>query len=136
MFNTLFTSLPVIFLGVFEKDLSASTLLAVPELYTKGQRNGGFNFKVYLGWTFMASAEAMLIYFTMYGVWGMPGWKKDDGVYALGTLGYTACVVIINLKLQYVHPPPLYRRPPARPISPTSQTNKHPTGSSKRTPKP
>lgn len=100
MFNTLFTSLPVIFLGVFEKDLSASTLLAVPELYTKGQRNGGFNFKVYLGWTFMASAEAMLIYFTLYGVWGMVGWKKDDGLYALGTLGFTACVVAINLKLQ------------------------------------
>jgi phospholipid-translocating ATPase len=60
MFNTLFTSLPVIFMGVFEKDLAASTLLAVPELYTKGQRNGGFNFRVYLGWMFMASAEAMV----------------------------------------------------------------------------
>lgn len=60
MFNTLFTSLPVIFMGVFEKDLSASTLLAVPELYTIGQRNGGFNFRVYLGWMFMASGEAMV----------------------------------------------------------------------------
>ena len=36
MFNTLFTSLPVLVLGIFYKDLSAITLLAVPELYTKG----------------------------------------------------------------------------------------------------
>lgn len=67
MFNTLFTSLvslsvqeltsglangwqTIIFLGIFEQDLRASTLLAVPELYTKGQRSGGFNLKIYLGW--------------------------------------------------------------------------------------
>ncbi len=30
VFNTLFTSLPVILLGIFEKDLRADTLLAVP----------------------------------------------------------------------------------------------------------
>ena len=53
MFNTLFTSLPVIFMGVFEKDLAAATLLAVPELYVKGQQNGGFNVKIYLAWMFM-----------------------------------------------------------------------------------
>src|ERR1700761_5485599 len=58
MFNTLFTSLPVIFMGIFEKDLQASTLLAVPELYTKGQRHGGFNMRLYLGWSFMATSEA------------------------------------------------------------------------------
>lgn len=34
VFNTLFTSLCVILPGIFEKDLDASTLLAVPELYT------------------------------------------------------------------------------------------------------
>jgi phospholipid-translocating ATPase len=100
MFNTLFTSLPVIFLGIFEKDLSASTLLAVPELYTKGQRNGGFNFKVYLGWMFMASAEAMVVYFCMLGLYGQAVFTKDPSIYAIGTLTYTACVTLINLKLQ------------------------------------
>ncbi|KAF2279979.1 phospholipid-translocating P-type ATPase [Westerdykella ornata] len=91
MFNTLFTSLPVIFLGIFERDLSASTLLAVPELYTKGQRNGGFNFKVYLGWMFMASAEAMVALFT-----------EDPSIFALGSLTYSACVILISAKLQFI----------------------------------
>lgn len=104
MFNTLFTSLPVIFMGVFEKDLSASTLLAVPELYTIGQRNGGFNVRVYLEWMFMASAEAMLVYFVMWSLYGEVGWKEDGSVFPLGSMTYTAVVVLIALKMQYVAP--------------------------------
>lgn len=102
MFNTLFTSLPVIFMGVFEKDLSASTLLAVPELYTKGQRNGGFNFKVYLGWMFMASAEAMVVYFCMLSLFGDALFTEDNSIFALGSITYTAVVWSISLKMQYV----------------------------------
>jgi phospholipid-translocating ATPase len=104
MFNTLFTSLPVIFMGVFEKDLSASTLLAVPELYTKGQRNGGFNIRVYLAWMFMASAEAMVVYFVMLSLWGESGWKVDESIFPAGVICYTAIVIIISLKMQYVYP--------------------------------
>ncbi|KAH7049461.1 hypothetical protein B0J12DRAFT_574424 [Macrophomina phaseolina] len=100
MFNTLFTSLPVIILGIFEKDLSPATLIAVPELYTKGQRNGGFNFKVYLGWMFMASCEMTIIYFCMLGLYGQAIFTGDQTIYALGTLTYTAVVILISFKLQ------------------------------------
>lgn len=100
MFNTLFTSLAVIFLGIFTKDLAASTLLAVPELYTKGQRHGGFNIRLYLGWSFMAACEAMIIYFTMLGLFGQAVINTDNGVFALGLLTFSACVVVINTKLQ------------------------------------
>ncbi|KAL6709173.1 drs2 neo1 protein [Coniothyrium glycines] len=102
MFNTLFTSLPVIFMGVFEKDLSASTLLAVPELYTKGQRNGGFNFKVYLAWMFMASSEAMVVYFCMLGLYGQALFTEDNSIFALGSITYTAVVWLISLKMQFI----------------------------------
>ncbi|KAH7067650.1 hypothetical protein BKA63DRAFT_423811, partial [Paraphoma chrysanthemicola] len=102
MFNTLFTSLPVIFMGVFEKDLSASTLLAVPELYCKGQRNGGFNFKVYLGWMFMASGEAMVVYFCMLGLYGQALFTEDNSIFALGSITYTAVVWLIALKMQFI----------------------------------
>ncbi|TKA79649.1 hypothetical protein B0A55_03429 [Friedmanniomyces simplex] len=84
MFNTLFTSLVVIFLGIFEQDLHASTLIAVPELYTKGQRSGGFNFRIYLGWMFMAASQAMI------------------SLYPLGDMTFTACVIIIAIKLQVI----------------------------------
>jgi phospholipid-translocating ATPase len=100
MFNTLFTSLPVIFMGIFEKDLAASTLLAVPELYTKGQKDGGFNLKVYLGWMFMAAAEAMVVFFSMLGLFGEVAFTEDNSLFAMGDMTFTACVILINLKMQ------------------------------------
>ncbi|KAK5122032.1 hypothetical protein LTR85_004278 [Meristemomyces frigidus] len=102
MFNTLFTSLVVIFLGIFEQDLHASTLIAVPELYTKGQRSGGFNFKIYLGWMFMAASEAMIVFFTMWGLYGSALFAPDQSLYPLGDMTFTACVVIIATKLQII----------------------------------
>jgi len=102
MFNTLFTSLPVIFMGIFEKDLSASTLLAVPELYTKGQRNGGFNIKVYLIWVFMASSESSIIFFIMLAIYGEILFTKDNGLHAMGALTFTAAIVFISLKMQLI----------------------------------
>ncbi|OJJ44086.1 hypothetical protein ASPZODRAFT_122340 [Penicilliopsis zonata CBS 506.65] len=101
MFNTLFTSLPVIFLGIFTKDLAASTLLAVPELYSRGQRHSGFNIQLWAGWALMATCEAMVIFFAMYGLYGNISINAtDNGVFALGLLTYTCCVVVINTKLQ------------------------------------
>ena len=102
MFNTLFTSLPVIFMGIFEKDLSASTLLAVPELYTKGQRNGGFNIRVYLLWAFMASSESIIIFYIMLAIYGQILFTKDNGLQAMGALTYTAAIVFISLKMQLI----------------------------------
>ncbi|OCK80446.1 phospholipid-translocating P-type ATPase [Lepidopterella palustris CBS 459.81] len=102
MFNTLFTSLPVIFMGIFEKDLAASTLLAVPELYTKGQLNGGFNFRIYFGWMFMAASEAMVVYFIMLGLYGQAIFTNDQGLFAMGDLTFTACVIIISSKMQLI----------------------------------
>ncbi|OJD30667.1 p-type atpase [Diplodia corticola] len=100
MFNTLFTSLPVIILGIFDKDLSPATLIAVPELYTKGQRNGGFNFKIYLGWMFMASCEMVIIFFCMLGLYAQAVFTNDQSIYALGTLTFTSVVILISFKLQ------------------------------------
>ncbi|KAL8951349.1 MAG: hypothetical protein Q9222_002668 [Ikaeria aurantiellina] len=102
MFNTLFTSLPVIFMGIFEKDLSATTLLAAPELYSFGHRNGGFSIRIYAGWIFMASSEAMVIYFLMLGLYGKSVFTLDNGLYAMGVLTFTACIIVIAAKMQFL----------------------------------
>lgn len=99
MFNTLFTSLPVIFLGILEQDLSAATLLAVPELYSQGQRGEAFNIRKYFGWMFMATLEALLVYFMVVSLFSWPGLTGDNGIFAMGDLSFGICVVIINTKL-------------------------------------
>ncbi|KAL7276134.1 drs2 neo1 protein [Rhizina undulata] len=101
MFNTLFTSLPVIFMGIFEKDLAAATLLAVPELYRRGQQNAGFNFRIYLGWMFLASAQAMIAYFMTYGLYA-PRLMVDNGIFAMGALTFSVCITVISVKMQVV----------------------------------
>ena len=99
VFNVLFTSLPVIILGIFEQDLNASTLLAVPELYTYGQRSQAFNFKKYVAWMFMAATEAVMIYLMIYEVFRTMLFTSDTTLYAMGTLAFTVCVVFINIKM-------------------------------------
>jgi phospholipid-translocating ATPase len=102
MFNTLFTSLPVIFMGVFEKDLAASTLLAVPELYNIGQCNRGFNFRIYFWWTTLAACEAVLVYFFVYAIYGLTPFTQDQELYAFGNLVFSIAVIIISLKMQFI----------------------------------
>lgn len=102
MFNTLFTSLPVIFMGVFEQDMRPATLLAVPELYSIGPQRLGFNFKKYLYWATLGAVEAVIVYFMVYGIYGEAVIKRDNRVFSMGVLAFSACVTIINLKLQAI----------------------------------
>lgn len=133
VFNTLFTSLPVIFLGVFEQDLNASTLLAVPELYTMGQRNEGFNIKKYVAWMFMAVSGSMIIYFTMFGLFGEALFTRDDNLLSMGTLAFTAAVMFINTKLLQV-PPPAKPRTKLTPPKPPRNAQQNPHISSRLAP--
>ena len=102
LFNTLFTSLPVIFMGIFEQDLRASTLLAVPELYhSLGHRNGGFKISIYLAWVASAGSQAVIVFFIMLGVYGQAMFTSDNGLYAMGALTFTACIIVIASKMQF-----------------------------------
>ncbi|KAJ4389377.1 drs2 neo1 protein [Gnomoniopsis smithogilvyi] len=99
VFNTLFTSLCVIIPGIFEQDLRAETLLAVPELYVYGQKSKAFNFRKYLGWSLMAVVEAVLVYFAIWGIFTQIHFDLDDGLFAMGDLAFSAGVLLINIKL-------------------------------------
>ena len=102
MFNTLFTSLPVIFLGIFEQDLRASTLMAVPELYhSLGHLNNGFKIKIYLGWVALAAFQAVIVFFLMLGLYGQALFTLDNGLYAMGDLTFTTCIIVIASKIQF-----------------------------------
>lgn len=100
--NVLFTSLCVIVPGVWEQDLRAETLLAVPELYVYGQRGEALNLRKYLGWMLGAGAEGILVFFgcwASYGFFGQLGGLRDDGLFALGDLIFSVCIIWTNWKL-------------------------------------
>lgn len=84
---------------MFEQDLRPDTLLAVPELYTYGQKNQGLNIKLYLAWMVHATVCGLAVWFitwASYGVWNTMG---DNGLFALGDLSFTLGIVWTNWKL-------------------------------------
>ncbi|KAI1770052.1 phospholipid-translocating P-type ATPase [Hypoxylon cercidicola] len=99
VFNALFTSLPVILLGIFEKDLKAETLLAVPELYSFGQRSEAFNFKQYLTWMLSGAVDTVIIYMMVWGFFKDILFTENNSLFPLGQLAFTIAVILINVKI-------------------------------------
>ncbi|KAF4998265.1 hypothetical protein FGRMN_3314 [Fusarium graminum] len=99
VFNSAFTSLPVILLGIFEKDLRAETLMRVPELYTFGQRNLGFRFSQYFAWMIMGVAGSFVIWYFTWCVYNRTFYDRDTSIFAMGMVSFTVAVIFINVKL-------------------------------------
>ncbi|OQN97524.1 hypothetical protein B0A48_16677 [Cryoendolithus antarcticus] len=97
--NTLFTSLCVIMPGIVEQDLSAKTLLAVPELYAYGQRNSGLNLRRYLVWMIGALAQGVIIFIVPWSIYAKGSEMSDNNLFALGDLCFTIAIVWTNVKL-------------------------------------
>ncbi len=100
--NFLFTSLCAICMGVWEQDLAAETLLAVPELYVYGQRNRELNIPRFLCWMLAAAAEGILVWLGVWASYSVFGLPRDNGLFALGDLAFTICIIWINYKLMWV----------------------------------
>lgn len=101
MFNTLFTSLPVLCIGIFEKDLKPMTLLAVPELYSYSRLGKGFGLWIFLEWMIEGACIAVLITFLSVTMWGETV-LSDSTMYPLGVVSFTAIVALINVKAQFL----------------------------------
>ena len=98
MFNTLFTSLPVLCIGMFDKDLKPSTLIAIPELYSKGVNNETFNLFVFIQWVILATTQSVTLCFILWNIYGFPA-LVDNTTYPLGVILFTVFIIIINTKL-------------------------------------
>jgi phospholipid-translocating ATPase len=97
--NTLFTSLCVILPGMFEQDLSAETLLAVPELYVHGQRNNELNLPKYIMWMILGTVQGLLVWYISWALYGKYNIMGDNGTFAIGDLCFSLAIMWTNIKL-------------------------------------
>ncbi|KAI0398363.1 hypothetical protein F5Y17DRAFT_410106 [Xylariaceae sp. FL0594] len=97
--NVLFTSLCVLCMGIFEQDLSAETLLAVPELYVHGQRNRELNFLRFILWMTGAVMQGTLLWVLVWLGYGVLGRPRDNGLFAFGDLAFSIGILWTNWKL-------------------------------------
>ncbi|KAJ3215314.1 hypothetical protein HDU67_000591 [Dinochytrium kinnereticum] len=123
LYNILFSSLPVIVIGIFEKDLNKSTLLGVPELYSYGQYNRGLNTAKFMIWMAQAVWHSIVSVFLPLLLYGglcitadtqcLKGSisdcfcsdmnaGQDSSLYSIGSMSYTIVILLVNLKVSYV----------------------------------
>ncbi|KAI9269071.1 hypothetical protein BDA99DRAFT_557833 [Phascolomyces articulosus] len=102
LYNLIFTSLPIIFMGIWDQDLSASTSLRYPELYRMGLRND--KFKVWRFWAtiFDSIFQSTVCFFFPYmllidGNMDKAGYSVSNGVYEIGTVMSSIAVIVANL---------------------------------------
>ncbi|KAI0436219.1 phospholipid-translocating P-type ATPase [Xylaria telfairii] len=109
-YNTAFTSLPVFFLGLCEQDLSAETLLAVPELYTFGQRDEGINLRKCIAWLLTGTVDTIIMFLIVWAEfkYSLPSFpdngrfhdqSHDNSLFPMGSLALTVAIVLINVKI-------------------------------------
>ncbi|KAG4139970.1 hypothetical protein ERO13_D07G227800v2 [Gossypium hirsutum] len=101
-YNVLFTSLPVIALGVFDQDFSARHCLEYPSLYKEGIDDVLFRWTHILGWMFNGVLSSVIIFFlTANSITGQ-AFRKDGQVADYSVLGltmYTCVVLAVNCQM-------------------------------------
>ncbi|XP_062899271.1 phospholipid-transporting ATPase VD-like isoform X1 [Mobula hypostoma] len=94
-FNLLFTSVPPIVYGILDKDVSAETLLQLPELYTSGQRSEAYLPSIFWISILDAFYQSFVCFFVPYFAYS----GSDVDIYTFGTPINTTMLFIIFLHL-------------------------------------
>jgi len=94
MFNTLFTSLPIIVYGVWDQDADEEVIYENPELYSIGQNDEFFNASSVAVWTFAAAVHGLLIFFVplLSSAHRMP-------LFEFGVFIFSGVVVVVDLRV-------------------------------------
>ncbi|KAM5308869.1 phospholipid-transporting ATPase IK isoform 4-T4 [Glossophaga mutica] len=102
LFNLLYTSLPVLYIGLFEQDVSAEQSLELPQLYSAGQKDELLNYWVFLQALAHGTATSLVNFFmTLWISHGMSEPFSDCQSFAVvvalsGLLSVTVEVMLIT----------------------------------------
>ena len=101
LFNTFFTSIPPLMIGISDKDVQDEILLAYPQAYAAFKRDDpltvfGFVYMIVSGWY-----QSAVIFFLIYGMFGIndviSGTGRAETMYVMGDIAITAVVLITNV---------------------------------------
>ncbi|KAG8680208.1 hypothetical protein FRC09_018409 [Ceratobasidium sp. 395] len=104
LYNTVFTSLPVIVLGAFDQDINAKASLAFPQLYKRGILGLEYTQTKFWAYMFDGLYQSVVVYFIPYFIWTNPpalSWN-GKGIDSLADFGTTVSVAAIFSANLYV----------------------------------
>ncbi|KAI5084632.1 hypothetical protein GOP47_0000801 [Adiantum capillus-veneris] len=102
LFNVFFTSLPVLALGVFEQDVSASICLKFPSIYQQGAKNEFFSWARIQSWMANGVCSSIIAFFLTITIFQHQAFRGDGqmaGFEVLGATMYTAIVWVVNCQI-------------------------------------
>eukprot|EP00301_Raphidiophrys_heterophryoidea_P001762 c10838_g1_i1.p1 GENE.c10838_g1_i1~~c10838_g1_i1.p1 ORF type:complete len:560 (-),score=136.42 c10838_g1_i1:187-1866(-) len=101
VFNMFYTSLPILLIGVFDRDLSPQTILDHPELYIAGQQNKTFKLRRFWGWIVWGSIQSIPIFTIPMYIFEMNlfGDGQVGGLWASSTTSTLIVVLVANVKI-------------------------------------
>ncbi|KAH7287161.1 hypothetical protein KP509_32G041100 [Ceratopteris richardii] len=105
LFNCIFTSLPVIALGVFEQDLPADVKVQFPALYQQGAQNKLFGWDRILGWIGNAFTSSLIIFFFVSAILNPQAFQRNgqpSGMEVLGLTTYTCVLFTVSCQIALV----------------------------------
>ncbi|CDF39281.1 unnamed protein product [Chondrus crispus] len=101
LYNLLLASLPLIVFGIFDQELTAEYALAFPEMYSKGQSNTAYNFRVFLSWILSAIWQSAVVFFVCF--WGFGDIPQAGGqmlgMWAFGTVVFSVVIFTVHVML-------------------------------------
>ncbi|MED6211369.1 Phospholipid-transporting ATPase 3 [Stylosanthes scabra] len=101
LYNVIFTAVPVVIVGLFDKDVSASLSKKYPELYKEGIKNVYFKWRVVALYAFFSIYQSLIFFYfvatTTLTAKNLDG--KIFGLWDISTMAFTCVVITVNLRL-------------------------------------
>ena len=99
-FNLVFTSLPVLLVGIYDRDVNAEYALKFPQLYDDGRLAQGLNVRVFWSWMVGALVEAVAIFFLVLNCFPLPGPQGDTPfIFQFGTVAFSCVIASVTARI-------------------------------------
>lgn len=103
-YNVIYTSLPIIFLAVYDMDLSPKQIFSYPQLYKMCIKNEYFTSKLF--WSWIATAMVESIFISVVPLYTLKNSQTGYGVlntfWESGAVCYTVVVIVVNAKILFM----------------------------------
>ncbi|XP_010723419.1 phospholipid-transporting ATPase IC [Meleagris gallopavo] len=104
LYNVLYSSLPVLLVGLFDQDVSDKLSLRFPRLYVLGQKDLLFNYKKFFRSLLHGAMTSLVIFFIPYGAYlqtmGQDGEAPSD-YQSFAVTAATSLVFVVNLQANW-----------------------------------
>ena len=102
LFNPIFTCLPIIWYGIYDSEITHSELMSNSKYYIQGMISKLFHFNRFWKWILYGVIQGYFIFaFSFFAFTTSNSYGNILDMWALGTMAYSAVVLIANLKVLF-----------------------------------